>query len=191
MRSAGLWFVIALGGLLLVSCGGSPQKQLSSNFESLRVADLEPSDIKVESFDQQGKDEALLTGEVHMAFLMKKNSRGAWEIVSVRLGDRRWEDARYFAAALNDVMMKQVRSDFDTFSAAIEKYQAQMKKFPAAHNMTELNDLLYPAFMPNILRLDPWSTEYAFNLTEPDSYTIVSAGPDRQFGTADDIRFKH
>lgn len=182
---------VVLASLLAVSCAGKREKQLSKNLEALQIADLKPKELKVTSFDTRGKNEALLEADVHTAFLMRKNSRGEWEIQSLRVGDRRWEDAKLLSAALNQLKQAQVKNDFEKLAAAVEKFKAKTQSLPSAQNIAELNDVLYPAYLPGILRVDPWSTEYDFHLNSKDSYTIVSAGPDRKFGTADDMRFEH
>ncbi len=186
-----LYFILMLSvASVFTSCGMSRQKQVSNDLRSLQIADLKPSDITVQSFEPHSEGEALLVANIHTAFLMKKNAQGKWEIQSVRVGDRRWEDAKYFVAALNEAKIKQARTDCENLAAAIEKYQEKMKRLPAARNIAGLDDRLFPNFLPKIIRLDPWFTEYAFHLNSATSYTIISAGPDRTFGTADDIRFE-
>jgi len=176
--------------LFLCSCGARHEKPLAESLESLHIADLHPKDLTVTSFDQHGKDEAILVADVHTAFLMKKNSRGDWEVQSVRLGDRNWEDAKDFAAALQQVRLGRVKSDFEELANAIDKYRKQTRTLPAVQGIGPLVDLLYPAYMARAVRFDPWATEYDYRSNSGRSYTLTSAGPDRRFGTADDIRFE-
>jgi Type II secretion system (T2SS), protein G len=176
--------------ILLISCGGRHEKRLAQNLESLQIADMAPSDLRVSSFHPRGKDEAILVADLHTAFLMKRNSQGQWEIRSVRLGDRSWEDAREFALALHQVRLQRVKSDFEKLANGIEKYESQSKALPAVKGIGPLVDILFPTYMPEAVRVDPWSSEYSYQLNSPTSYSLISAGPDRKFGTADDIRFE-
>jgi type II secretion system (T2SS) protein G len=183
--------LVLLAVNLLISCGGKQEKKLAQNLESLQIANVAEKDLKVSSFHPRGKDEAILVADVHTAFLMKRNSRGEWEIQSVRLGDRNWEDAKDFAQALHQVRLQRVKSDFEKIANALEKYQAQTKALPAVEGIGPLVDLLFPAYLAEAVRVDPWSTEYNYHLSTPTSYNLISAGPDRKFGTGDDIRFEH
>ncbi|MDD5541746.1 MAG: type II secretion system protein GspG [Acidobacteriia bacterium] len=175
------------------SCGGGAsarEKQVAGAVESLQLAHLKPTDYKVTSFEPKGNDTALLVADVHTAFLMKKNSRGTWEVQSIRVGDREWEDAKLVAQALNQVKLQKVKNDFEILANAIDQYRAKNNTLPQARSIGDLDDTLYPKYLSSLIRLDPWSTEYAFNANSPTSYTLMSAGPDRKFGTADDIRFE-
>ena len=183
--------LLLLAGVLLISCGTRQEKRIAQSVDSLQIAGLGENDLKVSSFQPHGKDEVILVADIHTAFLMKKNSRGQWEIQSVRLGDRNWEDAKDFAQALNQVRLQRVRGDFEKLGNGIEKYASQTKGLPAVQGIGPLVDLLFPTYMTKAVRIDPWSIEYNYQLNSPTSYTLISAGPDRKFGTADDIRFEH
>jgi hypothetical protein len=190
MKNAAKTLFLVVLVFLPLACGGSKEKRLAANLEALNIANLQSSQIKITSFDPAGKNEAVLEADVHTTFLMKKNSRGLWEIESIRVGDRRWVDARLLMTALDQVKARQVQDDFEKLTEAIERFRAKNHQLPAANGMGELLDLLYPTFSPQNLRLDPWSTEYSFHLNSAGSYTLISAGPDRKFGTADDIRLE-
>ncbi len=174
--------------VLLASCGQGQQKRLDADLQDLHIAHLNPKDVKVNSVEEQGGNEAIVEAEIHTTFLMKKNAQGKWEIQSVRLGDRQWEDAKLFAEAYNEAKAKQVHQDFDLFASAIDKYVIKTHHPPSANSIVEINDLLYPDYLPHVLRLDPWSKEYEFRMGPGESFTLISAGPDRKFGTADDIQ---
>ncbi|MFI5173581.1 MAG: type II secretion system protein GspG [Terriglobia bacterium] len=182
--------LLLLSGMLTISCGARQEKRLAQNLESLQIADLGANDVKVSSFLPHGKDEAILVADLHTAFLMKRNAKGQWEIRSVRLGDRNWEDAKELAQALRQVRLEHVKSDFEKLANGIEKYESQTKSLPTVQGIEPLVDLLFPTYMPEAVRVDPWSVEYNYLLKSPTSYTLISAGPDRKFGTADDIRFE-
>ena len=182
-------FLMALT-LPFTACGLQHEKSLSKSLSSLQIADLHPNDMKVVSFEEHSNSQALVEADIHTTFLIKKNLRGEWEVVSIRWGDRRWEDARFFSEALNEARQRAVTSDFEKLSRAIEKFQSENKELPSAENIAALNDLLYPHYMTEPVRLDPWSNEYRFQLTSRHSYIILSAGPDRRFGTPDDIRLE-
>lgn len=174
---------------MTASCLGSKKKRLANNIESLQIANLPAKDITVLSVEEHGKGEALWKVDIHTAFLMKRNSRGEWEIQSIRLGDRRWEEVRHFVEALNQARIQQVKKDFEKLATAIDKYQAKTKSYPLAQSIADLTDLLHPNYLPEVLRVDPWGTEYNIHLDAQGKFELITAGPDRKFGTNDDVRF--
>ena len=72
-------------------------------------------------------------------------------------------------------------------TTAIDFFQMEKGRFPAS-----LEELKQEEFISGSLQ-DPWGVEYQYATrmsndgTRIIDYTVISAGPDRQFGTADDI----
>ena len=50
------------------------------------------------------------------------------------------------------------------------------------------DDLIAGGYIDEPRFLDPWRTRIAFSCSEEDT-TARSAGPDRVFGTSDDVRY--
>lgn len=190
MRKVRLLLIVFFLCISTLACGRRFNKELSKSLESIQIADLKPNELQIISMDTRGKNEIVVVTDVRMAFLMKKNAKGEWEIQSIRVGDRQWEDAKLFAGALNQLRAGHVQSDFEKLSAALSQYQVKNNTLPTAQNIVDLTDVLFPTYMKELVRVDPWSTEYHFSVTSKNSYILSSAGPDRKFGTVDDLHFE-
>jgi len=67
--------------------------------------------------------------------------------------------------------------------AALDAYAADSGDYPADLEM------LVPRFLPGSgFLVDPWGTRLRLERSEPRNLSLVSAGPDRAFGTGDDSR---
>ncbi|HEX7503184.1 MAG TPA: hypothetical protein VF451_07160 [Acidobacteriota bacterium] len=73
-------------------------------------------------------------------------------------------------------IMKQVE-------AAVDAYADENGDYPGDLEM------LVPRFLPGVdFLIDPWGTRLRLERGETQNLSLVSAGPDRVFGTGDDIR---
>jgi type II secretory pathway pseudopilin PulG len=65
---------------------------------------------------------------------------------------------------------------------AIEAYAIDHGRYPAAHSMAEMKDLVQPTYIKTTPLADAWGTEFRYVPT-PDgkSYQLVSAGSDKTF----------
>ncbi len=67
--------------------------------------------------------------------------------------------------------------------AALDAYADETGDYPA-----DLETLV-PRFLPRAdFLVDPWGTRLRLERSEQQNVSLVSAGPDRAFGTGDDIR---
>jgi hypothetical protein len=67
--------------------------------------------------------------------------------------------------------------------AAVDAYADENGDYPGDLEM------LVPRFLPRVdFLIDPWGTRLRLERSEPQSLSLVCAGPDRVFGTDDDIR---
>ena len=94
-----------------------------------------------------------------------------------------------------------VEGDANQLHTALRGYEADYGTWPPGDTVAIMQALkganarhvVYIAFTPSITApdgtmLDPWGTSYRIDYPSPDSIRITSAGPDRQFGTSDDIQ---
>lgn len=81
-------------------------------------------------------------------------------------------------------------------SLALDLFEQDIGRYPAAEEglaaLVENPGLpgWKGSYLQGDLKPDPWGTEYSYS-PDPDRaghYILFSAGPDREFGTADDIR---
>jgi len=66
---------------------------------------------------------------------------------------------------------------------AVSDYWSKYKKYPKT--TSEIISAIRE-FYPSA-EIDPWSTPYKVEFSEPFLYTIISAGTDRKFNTSDDM----
>jgi general secretion pathway protein G len=94
-----------------------------------------------------------------------------------------------FGGKQKGAYIKATRASIGAVCVALDMYEVDNGKYPAA-----LQGLLTASGEPNwngpylkgSLPADAWGTALQYNLKE-DSYVVTSAGPDRNFGTEDDI----
>jgi hypothetical protein len=81
-----------------------------------------------------------------------------------------------------DLKVKQVSQLINMDAGQIALYKGQHGKLPDA-----LGDLGKPSEKNLFFTSDPWGTKLKYTKLEDDHFELTSAGPDREFGTSDDI----
>ena len=66
-------------------------------------------------------------------------------------------------------------------------YQTKKGKFPKSMDDLIAEDSQGRSYFDENMRLDPWNNDYKFE-SKGMKFVVISAGPDGQFGTEDDIR---
>ncbi|MFO7871054.1 MAG: type II secretion system protein GspG [Kiritimatiellia bacterium] len=89
-----------------------------------------------------------------------------------------------------EAMINATRGKIDVICTAVDVYEVDTGRYPP--NLSALvNDDGSPNWHGPYVRggvpEDAWGTTFQFKTTGERTYRIVSAGPDRQFGTDDDI----
>jgi general secretion pathway protein G len=90
------------------------------------------------------------------------------------------------------------RTQLDVFRTALSAFEIDNDRYPKDRNglqelierPTDARNWHGPYLEKRIIPKDPWHNEYAYESPgkhNPDSYDIISAGPDGTFGTEDDI----
>lgn len=101
-----------------------------------------------------------------------------------------------FTGRTEEARAQAARLQLEIFSAALDAFEFDCGRFPAAHEGLEAlriqpmdaNNWKGP-YIKKSIPLDPWKTEYAYVFPGMKStdYDLYSMGPDRQVGGNDDI----
>ncbi|MCI0420703.1 MAG: hypothetical protein L0312_15995 [Acidobacteria bacterium] len=183
------WLSITLSVGLLGGCGASRKLSEGTAKQKIRemgLIDFKDKQIQVQRIIHAGEDQAVAEASLQMVFRLSKAKGQDWQVTAVRLGDREWIDAKAFLSALNEVRARETRQSLEHLQEGIRKYQAKRGALPAVSDIVGLTDLLFPEYMPEVIRYDAWSRELTVKSTA-DACQIISAGPDGIAGNADDI----
>ena len=88
--------------------------------------------------------------------------------------------------AKRQAMVGKARAEVQQLRSALDEHFAKHGRYPAVVGYT--NALMGCYSFPSTFNfVDPWKTNYVYELPSPYSYSIYSMGPDGVAGTADDI----
>lgn len=78
-------------------------------------------------------------------------------------------------------------SSINTIKQAVETFNIKVGRYPKSLDelMTPINDAEVGLLEPGLT--DSWGVPFEYKLEGRQKYTIISAGPDGQFGTEDDL----
>ncbi len=185
-----LWLILLLLPMMaaVAACGGRTVTRSSAEklLVSLPSGILDDEDVRVLSVSQVSSNTAIAETTLRAAFRMEK-VQGDWVVREVRLGNHQWESIDNLMAALNRIKTEKARQSLETVSAAIAQYRQKNGHLPAFDDYVDLSDALYPTFMTEAYRLDPWRQPFRAVRQGPDTIKLQSAGPDEKPDTADDI----
>lgn len=177
-------FVILSVLFFFAACGKSLEKQIETQVGGLAGADLD-DDITVSEI-RETSDYA--SAEVQITTGVKMKREGSrWVLEEVRLDDRHWEKVSRITKALNQIRRDDTREMLTTISDSIRRYEETNGRVPQVDSLETLIDILNPAYLERVLRLDAWSNPFRYLAKSPSSYELRSAGEDAKFGTQDDI----
>ncbi len=176
--------------LLLTACGG---RVINKNIAQELIANLPPDnlpkdDVYIETVTQISSNEAIVETKLKTVFRFKKEN-DTWVVQEVRLGQGPWENINNISLALQEIKIAETRMILDRVVEAVEKYREENGSLPVFDNYVALSDLLSPAYLTPLIRLDAWRNPLAAEYLSPDSLRLSSMGPDGKFGTTDDIAF--
>lgn len=77
---------------------------------------------------------------------------------------------------------RRVEGDFRALHTTLTQYASMQGSYPEG----DLGKALGP-YMARVPSRDPWGTGYRYERRGEESYELRSAGPDREFGTGDDV----
>ena len=82
------------------------------------------------------------------------------------------------------------RASISAIMTAVDVYEVDTGKFPSGLNALVDNDgspNWHGPYIRGGVPTDPWGTPFNFQVTGESTFKIISAGPDKAMGSADDI----
>jgi len=80
-------------------------------------------------------------------------------------------------AAIARSKQKRTVADLRTLAVAVEAYAVDHDVYPATASLDHLSELLTPAYLRSMVRLDAWGKEYIY-ISDTQNDRVLSAGPD-------------
>lgn len=186
VRCIGLGLISAA----LLALGGCAAQSLSKSGvrEALRKApgiELKKDEVEILDVSETGKN-AIVKARITTA-LRYEQVGGQWVLREIRLGDRRWEDVNVLKSALDQERTERARLMLGQIAGGLERYRQARGQYPNAPTFEALIDQLSPQYLPELIRIDPWSRPFLYQYRSPESYRLLSTGADGKEGTPDDI----
>ena len=91
------------------------------------------------------------------------------------------------AGKTDDAKITTCQTSVKTIRDAAILYQTKKGKFPRTVEDLTAEDSRGVSYLDESAARDPWDNDYKFE-TKGQKFVVISAGPDMQFGTEDDIR---
>ncbi|HEY2930539.1 MAG TPA: hypothetical protein VGK99_02250 [Acidobacteriota bacterium] len=183
-----LWPAILLigGAMLWASCAGkSKANKLAINLlQGTELESLSPT-IEFTSFSPTGSS-AVAEGTVTTGFRFEREN-GKWVLKDIRLAEMQWIRVQDLKEALDQILRRRTQGEMKTILQAAEKYRQVNGAYPAAVDFVDLVDKLSPGYLPEVIRLDAWNSEFRIQ-RQAGGFAVISNGPDRKPDTADDLR---
>lgn len=177
-------FCMLLSVLITSGCGRSMEKQAREQVRVLGGASLKKDAVEVTDGKVSGN---LATADVTIRTAVKlRQVDGNWVLDEVRLGDRRWEKVDRILAAIEAARIETTRDQMNQVIEGVREYRQAEGNLPSVDSYEALIDILSPAYIGSVIRLDSWDNPYILD-QEDGAFRIRSAGPDGKLGTDDDL----
>lgn len=85
------------------------------------------------------------------------------------------------------VVQDETKSSLMSIRTAVEAYKIDYNAYPKADSVETLIGAIQPRYIMKTPKTDVWGSEIRYASSGGASFTLLSAGPDKAFGTADDI----
>ncbi len=171
--------------ILTMGCGKSLERQVQDQVRRLDGANWSKENVTVSDAKVVG-DQATAEITVRVPARLERTD-GRWYIREIRLDDRRWESLDRILAALEELRLNDARSQLDAVAQAADRWIREGGSLSDVGSYVELVDRLSPAYLPDVIRVDPWGTPYRLVAAAGNSWRIVSAGSDGKLGSDDDL----
>lgn len=148
--------------------------------DAVRIQEIEPFPVPLAS-----KESATVIAWIAVEARAVNDEKG-WRISELRTGNRAWVNLDQLMVAVNQQKQSRARADMQRIADALERYRADRGAYIVSDSHAVLIDHLSPAYIREVIRLDPWRQPYKY-VGQRDTFTLVSPGPDGKDGTADDI----
>jgi predicted xylose isomerase-like sugar epimerase len=174
----------------LCACTGA---RLSHDEARKKIAEigrsnLIPDAIEIRRIVSQTDTQAIAEATITLAFQFKRDNPNAeWRIQAVRLGDREWISMDELLAGINEGRRRTTLDAMQKLAQAVERYRARNGSLPNARDIVGLTDILHPQYMNELVREDGWGKPILYEVTGPETFRLISDGPDGRRGTPDDV----
>jgi hypothetical protein len=133
--------------------------------------------------------DAIVEAQIETAWRYARTGN-EWQIAEVRLGDRQWESVELLTEAIRREKIRRTIISMQQIVEGLEDLKKRTSQYPATEEFSKVLDTLVPQYLKAMPGLDLWGSPYAYKGTSSD-YRLISRGPDRTPGTADDIIFEN
>lgn len=148
--------------------------------DAVRIQEIAPSPVPLAS-----KASATVVAWIGVEARAVTDAKG-WRISEIRTGNSDWVNLDQLMVAVNQQKQNRARADMQRIADALERYRADKGAYLVSDSHAVLIDHLSPAYIREVIRLDPWRQPYKY-VGQRDTFTLASPGPDGKDGTADDI----
>ena len=148
--------------------------------DAIRIQEIALSPVPLAS-----KESATVVAWIAVEARAVTDAKG-WRISELRTGNRDWVNLDQLVVAVNQQKQNRARTDMQQIAEALERYRADKGAYLVSDSHAVLSDHLSPAYIRDVIRLDPWRQPYKY-VGQRDTFTLASPGPDGKDGTADDI----
>jgi hypothetical protein len=178
---------LLIAALILTACGG---RKINADIAADAIIGIPgesfaKNDVEVMGI-RQTSGSAIVETKLHAAFRLEK-VQNKWVVREVRLGHSQWEKTSNFERALEMVRIEETQKMLVRIAEAILKYRESKGSLPVFKDYISLSDILSPMYLDPMIRLDAWNRPLDAFPQDLKDILLRSAGPDGEFGTADDI----
>ena len=183
---------LACTAILATTSAGCSSSRLSHDEARRQIAEignssLVPGAIQVQRIVSQTDKDAIAEISVSLAFEFQRNKvSDPWHIAAVRMGDRDWVGVDEIVAAVNESRRRTTLESFQKLATGIATFRQRTGAAPDASEIVALTNILHPAYMADLVRLDAWGRPIRYEVVGA-GFRLLSDGADGVRGTSDDV----
>lgn len=185
-RVTGAGLVLLTGSVLMLaqSNGALDAARAREMLRHLGGGELPKAQVRIKSVQSgvTGSD-AIVEAQIETAYRFARTDDG-WKLAEVRLGDRHWESVELISEAVRREKIRRTTLIMQQLAEGLDAYRRERGAYVVAEEIIRLLDQLPPRYAS--LRLDLWGNPFIYRGTA-SGYQLISAGPDQQSGTGDDL----
>jgi hypothetical protein len=176
--------LLSLSAVLIAQSGRLDAGDARELLRHLWGGELPKAQVRVKSVEPglTGND-AIVEAQIETAYRFARSSEG-WKAAEIRIGDRQWESIELMTEAIRREKIRRTTMLMQQLAEALEAHKRTQGSYVVADEFVKLLDQLPPRYAS--LRNDLWGAAFSYRGTA-SAYQLVSAGPDRQMGTGDDL----
>lgn len=175
---SGWWLARAADELDLREARGVLQRLFGADLkrDQVRIRKISPAPFG---------SSVIVEAQIETAFRFERDGEN-WKVAEMRLGDRQWESIDLVTEAVRREKLRRTAVLLSRMAESLNNYRQANGGYVATEEIGRLLDELFPRYLNPLIRFDLWGTPLSYQ-GSATSYRLVSAGPDRQAGTPDDL----